>query len=151
MDAMNTDWPSNVFDGLFTQIVEVKTKFILDLIVYYTRNHDAAGLSQRFQPRCYVDAIAKNVTTINDDVTDIDTNTELDAFLSGDIGIALNHAALDVDGAAHCVDYTSMLDKHAIARGLDNTTAVFGDLRINEFFAVAWRSVPSSSMPINRL
>src|SRR5215467_5679195 len=136
MDAVNTDWPSNIFDGLLSQIVEVKTKFILDLIVYYTRNHDAARLSQRFQPRRYVDAIAKNVVTINDDVADIDTDTELDAFLSGDIGIALNHAALDVDGAAHRVDYTSMLDKHAIAGGLNNTTAVFGNLRIDEFFAV---------------
>src|SRR5690242_10324611 len=137
MYAMNTDWPSNVFDGLLSQIIEFETELILDLIVYYTRNHDAAGIGKAFQPRRHVDAVAENVVTIDDDIADIDADAKLDAFLSRNIGIAFNHAALDVDGAAHRVDDTSMLDEHAVAGGLDDTAAVFGNLRIDEFFAMS--------------
>jgi len=136
MNAVDTNWTSYVLDGLFSQIVEFETEFILDLIVYNTRNHDAAGLSQCFQPSCYIDTVAKNIVTIDDDVTDIDANAKLDAFLSRDIGIAFNHTALDVDGAAHRVDNASMLDEHAVTGGLDDTTPVFPDFRIDEFFAV---------------
>ncbi|HUL90270.1 MAG TPA: hypothetical protein VLU23_19070 [Pseudolabrys sp.] len=136
MNAVNADWPGDVFDGLLSQIVEFETKFILDLIVHDTRNHNAAGLSQCFQPRRHIDAITKNVVTVDNDITDIDADAELDAFLGRDIGVAFDHAALDVDDAAHRVDDTSMLDEHAVAGGLDDPAPVLSDLGINEFLAM---------------
>ena len=42
-------------------------------------------------------------------------------------GVALGHAALDVDGAAHGVDDAGELDQQAVAGGLDDAAAVLGD------------------------
>src|SRR5262245_8244384 len=136
MHAVDTDGASDVFDGLFAQIVELKTELVLNLIMYDTRDHDAPRIGECFQPGCHINAIAINVVTINDDIADIDADTKLDAFLTRDIDVTLNHAPLDVDGTSHCVHDTSKLDQHAIASGLDNAATVLGDFRVDELFAV---------------
>ena len=58
-DAVNTDWPRDVFDRLLTHVIETKTKLIAHLIVHDARNHDAAGIGQRLQPRRHIDAITE--------------------------------------------------------------------------------------------
>ena len=37
---------------------------------------DAAGLGDRFQPGCDIDAVAENVVVVKNDVTDVDTDPE---------------------------------------------------------------------------
>ena len=48
MNAVNANRPGNVFDGLLSHIVEFETEFVLYLIVHNARNHDTAGVGQRF-------------------------------------------------------------------------------------------------------
>jgi hypothetical protein len=90
-----------------------------------------SGSASPSSRRRHIYAIAKNVVTIDDYIANIDADSELDAFLRRDIGVAFNHAALNVDGATHRVDDTSKLDEHAVAGGLDNAAAVLGDLRVD--------------------
>src|SRR5262245_65799927 len=136
MHALDTNWSSDGFGGLFAQLVELKTELVLNLIMYDTRDHDAARIGECFQPGCHINAIAINVVTINDDIADIDADTKLDAFLTRDIDVTLNHAPLDVDGTSHCVHDTSKLDQHAIASGLHNAATMLGDLRVAQPFPV---------------
>ena len=56
------------------------------------------------------------------------------------VGIALGHAALDFDRAAHGIDDAGELDQHAVAGGLDDTAGMLGDLGIDQFAAMRLQS-----------
>jgi hypothetical protein len=47
-------------------------------------------------------------------------------------GVAVQHGALDLERAAHRVDYAAKLDDHPVARALDHAAVVHGDGRIEE-------------------
>jgi hypothetical protein len=70
------------------------------LFAHAAGNADPAGLRQRRQPHCYVDGDAPNIRTVGDDVADIDAQPELGTHVQRGC-IALEHCALNVDGAAH--------------------------------------------------
>jgi len=55
-------------------------------------------------------------------------------------GIALGHAALNVDGTSDRIDDAGKLQQQSIAGGFYNSAAVLGDLRVNEFAAVGLQS-----------
>jgi hypothetical protein len=65
----------------------------------------------------------------------MDADAELDAALLRQAGVALDHAVLHLDGAAHGVDHAAEFDKNSIARTLDDPSAVDGDRRIDEIAA----------------
>src|SRR5262245_29097569 len=136
MYAVNTDWPGNVFDGLLAHIVEFKSKFVLYLVVYDARDQDAAGIGQCFQPCCDVNAVPINVVTIDDNIANIDADPELNAIFRRDFAVAVKHATLNVDSAAHCVDDADKFYQHPVSSGLNNSAAMFGDLGIDQFFAM---------------
>ena len=50
------------------------------------------------------------------------------------------HLALDLDGAAHRIDDADELGQQAVAGGLDDASAVLGDLGIDEFAAMCLQS-----------
>ena len=56
---------------------------------------------------------------------------------AGHAGIALGHAALHLDRAAHRIDDAGELHQQAVAGGLDDAAAVFGDLRIDQLAPMA--------------
>ena len=57
-DAVNTDRPRDVLDGLLAHILEAETELVAHLIVDIARNHDPAGFGERLQPSRHVDAVA---------------------------------------------------------------------------------------------
>jgi hypothetical protein len=62
----------------------------------------------------------------------------LDTLFSWDIVVALKHAALNVDGAAHCVNNANEFHQHPISRGFNNSTTVFCYLGIDQFSAMCF-------------
>ena len=97
---------------------------------------DAAWIGERLQPGRHVDAVAVDVVVVADDVADIDADAKFDAPVRRHIGVALDHAALNVDGAAHGVDDADEFHQHAVAGRLDDTAAVLGDLGVDQFLAM---------------
>src|SRR5215475_11062819 len=126
MHAMNPDWSCNIFHGLLAHVVKLKSELVLYLVVHNARHHDAARIGKRFQPCGHVDAVAINVVTINYDIADIDADSKLDTFLGRNISIAFNHAALDIDGAAHGINDANELHQYAVSGSFDYATTVFG-------------------------
>ena len=53
-----------------------------------------------------IDAVAKDILVIDDDVAHIDADAELDLLLWRHISTACRHRALNVDGATNRVDCT---------------------------------------------
>jgi hypothetical protein len=91
-----------------------------------------------------VDAIAKEVTGIDDDITQIDPDAEPNVAILGYFGIALLHAALDLHRTTGRIENTSKLDQEAIAHGLEYGTPVFCHRRIEQLLAMLPEGTQSS-------
>jgi hypothetical protein len=125
--TMNTDRPTDVLDRLLTQIFKTETELVADFIAHVARDHDATGIGKSLQPRRNVDPVTKNIIVVDDDVADIDADTELNIGFGWHVAVPLDHAALDIDGTAHRIDNADEFHQHPVARGFDDATSVFGD------------------------
>jgi hypothetical protein len=90
------------------------------------------GLATPSSRGCHVYAILINVPTVDDDVTHVDPDPELDPHFLRDLRIPADHATLDLDRAAQRIHHARKLHQHAVARGLHDESAVFVDLGIDQ-------------------
>src|SRR6516164_7993708 len=58
----------NVLDPVSPQRAVIEIELVPDLIVYGLRNADGAGLGERLEAGGDIDAIAKNVVAVDDDI-----------------------------------------------------------------------------------
>jgi hypothetical protein len=65
----------------------------------------------------------------------MNSDTEFDASLVREPGIALDHATLDLDGAAYGIDHAAELNETSVAGALDYAAVVHRDGRINQIAA----------------
>ena len=115
---------------------------------------DRARLGDALQTRGDIDALAHQVAVgLLDDVAKMDADAELDAAIVRQADIALDHAGLKLDRAAHRVDHASKFGEEPVAGALDDAPAVHGDGGIDQIAAQALRrdSVRSSSAAARRL
>jgi TolB-like protein len=103
-DAVHPHRPRDILDLLLVEIVEGEVEPVAHLLVRYGTEAYPAGLGERFEPGCNVDAVAEHVAILDDDVTDIDAHAKFDAALVRYFGVAGDHLALHLDRAAHRVD-----------------------------------------------
>ena len=89
--------------------------------------------SKRPAPRGDIDAVADEVAVaLFDDVAEMDADAELDAALGRQTRIALGHAVLHFDRAAHRVDHAAEFDEAAVAGALDDPAVMHADGGINQ-------------------
>ena len=131
------DRPGDVLDAVLAQVDEADRKLLADMLAHGRADADLAGLGERLEPRRDVDAVAKDVLVLDDHVADIDADAKADVLAFIDVGIAVFHALLHHDGAAHRINDRGELDENAVTRGLDDTALVLGDQRIDELPAMA--------------
>src|SRR5580698_441109 len=120
--------PHRSGDVLQRLLAEVD-KGLLELVAHLTPGvlgeADAAGLGETFEPGGDVDPVAHKVTVrFLDHVAQVNSDAKLDALIGRDARIALDHAVLDRDGAAHGVDYAAKLDDDSVAGALDDPPAM---------------------------
>jgi hypothetical protein len=84
----------DVLDVLLTQILKNQFDLVLDLLINLAGDADAARLGSTFQARCYVDPVAIEVVALDDEVADVDANTEDDPTVFRLIRRPLSHAFL---------------------------------------------------------
>ena len=65
----------------------------------------------------------------------MDAHAELDASLGRQVGVALDHAVLHLEGATHRVDHASEFDEAAIAGPLHDAAMVRGDGGVDQIAA----------------
>src|SRR5215470_14848608 len=85
---------------------------------------DPARLGQPLEAGGDIDAVAKDVAVLDDDVAHVDPDTKLDAVVGSCAGVALGHLALHFDRAAQRVDDAAELDQQPITGGFDQAAAV---------------------------
>jgi hypothetical protein len=84
-----------------------------------------------------IDAVAKDVVALDNDVTDVDAdgegNTPVLSYASGSI----RHRCLDLDCATPSIDYAWKFRQQAVAGGLDDATAVAGNRGVHDVLTKA--------------
>ena len=78
----------------------------------------------------------------------------MNAPLKRYVGVALDHAALNIDGTPHGIDDADEFHQHPVAGRLDDPTAMLDDFGIDQGLAVGFQlseAFPPHPTPIKRL
>src|SRR5262249_21298223 len=124
MNAINTQRPYDVLDGVLTKELIVERQFAFDLVVRCAREADAAALGEAFEARRDVDAVAVDPFALDDHVAEIDSNSEPHAACVGQAGVPDLQLTLDVDAALDGVDDPRESRQHVVAGRVHHTAAV---------------------------
>ena len=62
-------------------------------------------------------------------------NSKLDALFGREAGVALHHAALHFDRAAHRLDHAAELDENSVPGALDDAAVMGGDCGVDQVAA----------------
>jgi hypothetical protein len=122
----------DILQLLFTDILGRQLKLTPDLPLRILGDANATGFRNSFQSCCNVHPITEDVATVEHDIPDVDPNAELDPFLLRDIGVALGHAALDIDSTAYGIHNAGEHRQQPISGVLDDPPTVLSDLGIDE-------------------
>ena len=144
----------DVLEALRPEVGHLKLEPRLDLPVGVFRQANLARLANPFEPGSDVHAVAHEVAVgFLDDVAKMNADAKLDATFGRQAGVALDHAGLHLERAAHCVDHAAELDDRAVAGALDDAAVMGGDGGIDEVAAKRRKraSIRSSSAPASRL
>ena len=100
IEPIDAHGPRDVLQALLAGIDEVGRDLALHLPPSVLGNRDAARFGNALDPRRDVDAVAKDVLALDDDVADIDADPELDRIGLGATGIVLPKLSLNFDRAS---------------------------------------------------
>ena len=115
--------------------LEAECDFALDLAIDVAGDADTAGLGQALEACGDVDAIAINVAVLDDDVADVDPDSERDPPVFGKVRLALGDAVLEGRGAFDCVHHAREFDERTVAHQFDDAAVVLGGLGLEEILA----------------
>ena len=100
----------DVLDAMAAERTVIEIELVPDLVVDGLRDADRAGLGERLEPRGDVDAIAKDVVAVDDDVAEIDADPQFETALGG-IGSLIARAACCISTAQ--LNASTTLEKSA--------------------------------------
>ena len=130
---VDADRSADVLEDLRTEIDEVEIDLIHDPIVDRSRNVNAARLCEGLKAGCDIDPIPKEITILDDDVVQMDPNTERKPPVGQDRLVqsrsCFNQGGRTADG----LDDTQELKKYLIAGPSNDMSTKFDDLRLNNF------------------
>jgi len=98
------------------------------------------------KPRPELAAVTKHIACVFNNVANIDAHSKFNRPVGGDCRIAYGHAALNFDGAFHCFDDARELDKHAVARGLDDAAAMGDDGGLGDLATVRFHGCERANL-----
>ena len=122
----------NILQRLRTHIVEGDINLAADLPLGVIGNADAAGFRNPFEPRGDVDAVAKDIVVVDNDVADVDADAKLYPPVLWGVGIVLGHVALDFQSTSRRVHRAGELNESAVPGILDDASAMMSDFGIEK-------------------
>ena len=135
-ERIDPDRLGNVLELGWAEIADREIEPRLHLAIGVLGETDRAGLGDALEPRGDIDAVAHQVAVgLLDHVAEMDADAELDAAVVRHAGVALDHAVLHLDRAAHRVDHAAELDQRAVAGALDDAAVMDGDGRVDQVAA----------------
>jgi hypothetical protein len=117
---------------LLNNRVADEMELVADVVAHHSADANAARFREPLQPRGDIHAVAEDVVLFRDHVTKVDANAEPDPAFFSDLGLAVDHPPLNLDGAADGVHYAPKLRQEAVASVLDDPPTVLGDIGIDQ-------------------
>jgi hypothetical protein len=111
------------------------------VVSYRPRDAEPARFCERLQAGRDIDAVAEDVVTVNDDVTEIDPDPEPDLAVLGHTGFAIDHRPLQLGGTAHRVDDAREFHQHPVVGRLYDAAGMLADLRVDELAAMRLKAL----------
>src|SRR5215831_20888604 len=127
MPLPDSDRAIDVLDTDVAAILETNVDPITDAFMNDRRDADSTRLRERFQSRRNVDAIAVDVIVFNDDIAEIDADTDHDGRLTHSCIWQRGAGALHRKCTVNSIDHASKLDDCAIADQLHDAAVVRSD------------------------
>ena len=112
--------------------MKINIKLSADLTLRVVGDADAAGLRDPLKAHRNIDRITKDVVFVDDNITDVNADAELDPLVQRHIDILFGHAALNFVGTSHRVDHTGELNEGTVPCILDDTSVMFSNFRIEK-------------------
>ena len=126
----------DVLEVLRPEVGHLKLDPGLDLPVGVFGQTNPTRLANPFQPGRDVHAVAHEVAVrFRDNVAEMNADTKLDTTFRRQADVALDHAGLHLECAAHGVDDATKLDDRAVAGALDDAAVMGGDGGVDEVAA----------------
>jgi hypothetical protein len=120
------------FSACFAPVFEGEIEAACHILLHPCRNADPAGLGQAFEAGGDIDAVAKDIAVLGDDVALVNADAELDPPFPRHRVIGFGHCRLHFGGASHRIDDAGELEKQTVAGGLDDAAVMTGDLGIDQ-------------------
>jgi len=117
---------------LLAKILELERQFLHDVIVNAPRDADPARVRQALQARGDVDAIAENISVLQHDVADIDSDAELHSTVFFEVVVRVSQFILDFDRALDSRQGAAERRKDAVAGRSANSSLVLRDQTIGD-------------------
>jgi hypothetical protein len=89
--------------------------------------HIPAGNATSCSLRGHVHSVAKQISSRDDDIAEIETEAELHAAIGRQVSVAAMEGALDRDGGTHALHGALKFGHDAIAGAAENTSTVLRD------------------------
>src|SRR5439155_26241748 len=102
---------SNILESLSAHILKGALYLAPNLPVRIVGNADTARLGDPFESYRYIDPITKDIIFSNDNITDVNADAKVDAFVRRHIDILFCHGPLDFVGTSHSVDHAGELNE----------------------------------------
>ena len=117
------------------------------------RDADPARFCKSLQPGRDIDGIAEEVVALHHDVADVDPDAEPHLLTSRSIRILLGYGLLNLDGTFHSIHGTGEIGDEAVARRVEDPTAMRANQAIDYDPVSRERAegVPTSSRPMRAL
>src|SRR5262249_5940952 len=96
--AVGSDRPRDVLELLLADVLKGKVELARGILLHPRRDANPARRGQAFEPGRDINPVTKDVAVLDDDVTDVDADAQLDAVVRGHAGVAVCHLALHFDG-----------------------------------------------------
>ena len=131
-NEINIDGFGDVLQVLGAKRLESDIRLVPKLVVNRIGDDDAPRRRKRFQARGDIDAVAEYIAVFQDDVADIQTHPQDNLFARFFRRVVKTHCRLDGHGTVERIDRAREFREEPVARGLENATPVFGDIRIDD-------------------
>ena len=135
-DAKNLNGLGDVLQRAFAHIFIGQVGLVADLIEQLAGNADATGVRQRFDPGGQVHTVTHDVVSVDDDVSEIDTDAIANPELLGPFGFAAVDGGLQLDRTHNGIDGAGELSQQTIAQKLDHPAVECLDLGFDDIRAV---------------